>query len=101
VLAVLPHAHNIFLHTLATQGGTGLIILVAFLFALMKWASGEIRQGRNISGYIIVMTTILTIVGGLTENNIGVSKYIAAYCLTVGLIGGIDEGKQGESLGNS
>lgn len=95
VLAITTHAHNIYLHTLATQGAVGIIILVAFLSSLLVWASLEIRRGGNISGYVILVAAILTIVGGVTENNIGVSKYIAAFSITIGLFGGISEEKTG------
>ncbi len=88
---VKTHAHNIFLHTLATQGLIGLAVLLFFLAMLLRWGAAEIKNRRKNGGYIIIVTTLLTLIGGLTENNIGVSKFIAAYCLTVGLIGGYTE----------
>lgn len=96
---VITHAHNIFLHTMATQGLAGLITLVAFFYMLLRWGVAEIKNNRKNSGYIIIVTTLLTVIGGLTENNIGVSKYIATYCLTVGLIGGYAE-KKNDLTGN-
>ena len=60
--------------------------------ALIKWGIREINYQR-IGGYIIVLSGILTIVGGLTENNTEHAKYLAAFCFTVGLIGPYGEGK--------
>lgn len=81
-------AHNMFLQTLSTQGTVGFIILMAFIFILIRWGKREIMDHGGIGGYIIIWSTLLVIIGGLTENCIGLSKYLAAYCLTLGLMGG-------------
>ena len=81
-------AHNMFLQTLSTQGTIGFIILLAFIFILFRWGRGEIRDHGGIGGYMIIFSTMLVIIGGMTENSIGLSKYLAAYCLTLGLMGG-------------
>jgi O-antigen ligase len=81
------HAHNIFLQALATRGILGFIILAMFFIALMKWGMSETKSHGGIGGYIIMFCTILTMVGGLTEDNLGTTKYFAAYFFTIGLIG--------------
>lgn len=83
---VRDHAHNIFLHSLATQGIIGVVILLVLLSELMRWSLREIKK-HNAGGYIIMLSTLLMVLEGLTSNNIGISKFIAAYCLTVGLLG--------------
>lgn len=85
-ILVRDHAHNIFLHSLATQGLIGVIILLLLLEELLRWSLWEIKK-HNAGGYIIMLSTLLMILEGLTSNNIGISKFIAAYCLTVGLLG--------------
>lgn len=83
----MVHAHNIFLQALSTQGMFGFMILALFFIALMKWGVNEIKLHGGIGGYIIIFCTILTMVGGLTENNLGTVKYFAAYFFNIGLIG--------------
>ncbi len=81
------HAHSIFLQTMATQGIVGLVILTAFVVFLFAWGLREVKYYGNIGGYVIIASMLLTIIGGLTENNIEISKYFAAWCLTIGLLG--------------
>jgi O-antigen ligase len=83
----MMHAHNVFLQALATRGIIGFATLVTLFVALIKWGINEIREHGGIGGYIILFTTILTIVGGLTEDNLGTIKYLSAYCFTIGLLG--------------
>lgn len=85
-ILVRGHAHNIFLHSLATQGIAGVLILLLLLTELLRWSLREIKKHKA-GGYIIMLSTLLMILEGLTSNNIGISKFIAAYCLTVGLLG--------------
>jgi O-antigen ligase len=87
------HAHNIYLQWLATQGIVGLLSLVALLTSLIIWGLGDIRKRGGLGGYIIVLAVLLTVTGGLTENNIGISKYFAAWCFTIGLLGGMGSSK--------
>ena len=82
------HAHNIYFQWLSTQGIIGFVSLFLLMVALIWWGMNEIRNG-GIGGYLIVMAVLLTVTGGLTENNIGISKYFAAWCFTMGLFGGI------------
>ncbi len=81
------HAHNIFLQTLATRGIIGIIIDLGFFAALISWGMKEIRKQDNKGGYIIILCIILTIVGGLTEDNIEIAKYLTAFSFTVGILG--------------
>jgi O-antigen ligase len=90
---VAMHAHNIFFQALATRGIIGLVLTAGFFFALIKWGMREIDDYRQIGGYIIVLSGILTIIGGLTENNTEHAKYLAAFCFTIGLLGPYGEDK--------
>ncbi|MDA8091176.1 MAG: O-antigen ligase family protein [Actinomycetota bacterium] len=81
-------AHNMFLQGLATQGTVGFVILLLFIYVLFKWGMVETRDQGGIGGHMIIWSTLLVIIGGLTENSIGLSKYLAVYCLTIGLMGG-------------
>jgi len=81
------HAHNIFFQALATRGTVGFIATVGFFIALIKWGMEEIRDHARFGGYIIMLSTLLTVISGLTENNIEFTKFLAAYCFTIGLIG--------------
>lgn len=90
------HAHNIYLQWLSTQGIVGLTTMLLLFASLIMWGGESIKQ-RSIGGYIIVLATLLTIVGGLTENNIGISKYFAAWCFTMGLLGGFGQNHEKET----
>jgi len=85
------HAHNIYLQWLSTQGAAGLVALLALLSALVYWGYREARGGR-FGGYVIVASTLVIAVGGLSENSLGISKIFASYCFTIGLFGGYGEG---------
>lgn len=85
-ILIRGHGHNVFLHSLATQGIAGIIMLLLLFEELMRWGLVEIKKD-NARGYIITLSTLLMLLEGLTSNNIGISKFIAAYCLTVGLLG--------------
>jgi O-antigen ligase len=82
------HAHNIYLQVLATRGIIGLAILLLLLILLLRWGLKLIRDYGGIGGYIIIITTILTMFGGLTDNQIEFPRFLAAYCFTIGLLGG-------------
>ena len=84
---IIVHAHNIYLQALATRGIVGFTILAASLTALITWGFKEMKSHGGIGGYVIIFCTILTMAGGLTENNLGTTKYLAAYCFTMGLLG--------------
>lgn len=81
------HAHNIFFQVLATRGITGLVILLSLFTSLIVWGKKEIRDRGGAGGYIIILSALLTIVGGLTENNIEIHRFLAVCCFTIGLIG--------------
>ena len=81
------YAHNIFFQALATRGIIGLALLVSFFVVLLKWGLREIETRDSIGGYVIILSTLITIVGGLSENDIEISKFLIAYCFTLGLIG--------------
>jgi O-antigen ligase len=85
--SVAMHAHNIYFQALATRGIIGFVLTAGFLVALIKWGMREIDDYRQIGGYIVILSGILTIIGGLTENNMEHAKYLAAFCFTIGLIG--------------
>jgi O-antigen ligase len=84
---VISHAHNIYLQVLATRGIIGLAILLSLFTCLIRWGMNRIRDQRGIGGHIIILTTILIMVGGLTDNHIELPRFLAAYCFTIGLIG--------------
>ena len=81
------HAHNIYMHALATRGLIGFALTVGLFVVLITWGMRSIRDGGGIGGYIIILSTVLAIVGGLTEINLDINKFLAAYCLTIGLLG--------------
>ena len=81
------HAHNIFFQALATRGVIGFVILIALFTSLVLWGRQEITQHGGIGGYIIILSALLTIVGGLTENNIEIHRFLAVCGFTIGLIG--------------
>jgi O-antigen ligase len=81
------HAHNIFFQVLSTQGIIGFVVFIGLLAALISWGFGEIHSGNMNGGYIIILSTLLTMIGGLTESTIVISKFLAVYCLTIGLLG--------------
>ena len=83
----IVHAHNIFLQVLATRGIIGFIILLSLFSAWIVWGKKEIRDRGGIGGYIIILSALLTIIGGLTENNIEIHRFLAVCGFTIGLIG--------------
>ncbi|HAR41209.1 MAG: hypothetical protein A2X56_03625 [Nitrospirae bacterium GWC2_57_13] len=86
-ISVTLYAHNIFLQALATRGIIGFAILSALFVAILRWGWHEIRKYESIGGYIIILSTLLTVIGGLTENNIEIHRFLAAYCFTLGALG--------------
>ncbi len=83
------HAHNIFLQVLATQGITGFVVLLGLIIALIRWGLTEIRERGGVGGYIIILCTLLTLIGGLTGTVIGLSRYVPTFFLIVGLTGSV------------
>jgi O-antigen ligase len=81
------HAHNIFFQALAARGIIGFVILIALFTSLVLWGKKQIKDHRVIGGYIIILSALLTIVGGLTENNIEIHRFLAVCGFTIGLIG--------------
>lgn len=86
-ISVTLYAHNIFLQSLATRGIVGFAVLITLIAALLRWGWNEIHGRRNIGGYLIILSTLLTVIGGLTENNIEIHRFLAAYCFTLGSMG--------------
>ena len=88
-LADIPntlHGHNMFLHVLATRGLIGFASLIALYGALLYYGILS-REQPAAGGALVVATTILTMVGCLTDNYLEVGRYLAGYCLLVGLFG--------------
>jgi O-antigen ligase len=90
----LVHAHNIFLQALATRGVFGIITTLGLFIALIKWGTEEIRNHGSVGGYIIILSTAFTMISGLTENNIEFTRFLAAYCFTIGLFGSLESLKK-------
>ncbi len=88
--STLVHAHNIFLQALATRGIVGFITTLSLFIALFKWGIKEIQKHAGVGGYVIILSTTYTLIGGLTENNVEFTKFLAAYCFTVGLFGPLE-----------
>jgi O-antigen ligase len=84
------HAHSIYLQVLATRGTVGFIVLIALLISLLRWGNSLIRKHNAIGGYIIVFISLLTMIGGLTDDYIEIIRFLAAYCFALGLFGPID-----------
>jgi len=81
------HAHNIYFQALATRGLIGFGILVALFTSVILWGRNEIKAHNEIGGYVIIVSTLLAMMGGLTENNMEIHRYLAAFSFTIGLIG--------------
>jgi O-antigen ligase len=81
------HAHNIYLQALATRGIIGLAILMLFLISLFRWGQKSMENNDALGGYIIILITVLTMVGGLTDNHLDFSRFLTASCFTIGLLG--------------
>ena len=82
------HAHNLYFHTLATQGAVGILTTCALLASLLWWAMQLIRAPEGSGGYIILMGTLIIAIGGLTEVSLaGGSGYSFAFWFSLGLIG--------------
>lgn len=82
---VAMHAHSIYFHWLATGGVLGLAALAALLTALAAMA----KTLKTYAGAVALAVTLVIIIGGFTENNLGISKILSAYCFTFGLFGGM------------
>lgn len=82
------HGHNLFFHTLATQGAVGMLALTGLLASLTWWSVQRARAPGGIGGYVMLMSTVIIIVGGLTEISLaGGSSYSFAYWFIMGLTG--------------
>jgi O-antigen ligase len=96
------HAHNIFFQVLATQGITGLVALLGLVAALIRWGLKEIPERGGAGGYIIILCTLLAVVGGLTDNVLGMYRFVPIFYLIVGLAGpdwsGSFEGRQRSTI---
>ena len=86
-MPVKMHAHNIFFQALATRGAVGIITTLGLFIAMIRWGFEETLNHRGIGGYVIILSTVFTIIAGLTENNIEFTKFLTAYCFIIGLIG--------------
>lgn len=93
----LAHAHNLYLHWLATQGIVGIIALLALMAALLDWGRRLIRGGRAYGGYVVLFLTTLIMVWGITEANLLSSKIVAAFTLAIGLVTGLRDEAVAES----
>ncbi len=94
---IIGHAHNIFLQTLATKGIVGFAILIVLFASLLKWGMKEIKNHGGSVGYIIIFSTIFTMLAGLTEDSLQGTKYFASFCFLIGLMGGSEQ-KESESV---
>ena len=81
------HAHNIYLHALATRGIIGFLLTISLLIVSFLWGKMEVRCYGGIGGYIIILITVLACIGGLTEINLDINQILATQCLAIGLMG--------------
>jgi hypothetical protein len=86
-VAATNTAHSIYFQVLATRGVIGLGILLIFFTSLVLWGRKEMKNGNKIGGQIILMSALLAILGGLTENHLEVHRYLATFGFTIGLLG--------------
>ncbi len=86
------HAHNIFLQVVVTRGIIGLGVLVGLFWSLLRWGRGLIKNVGGIGGYIIILSAVLTIIGGLTEDNIEIHRFLAFFSMVIGLFGPLRQG---------
>lgn len=84
---VKMHAHNQFLHALATRGLTGLVLTVMLLGSLIRWGWMLAREPGGVGGHLIIMSTLIIVIGGLTEVTLDVTLYAFAYWFTIGMLG--------------
>lgn len=93
------HAHNIYLQVLATRGVIGLTLLGALFIFLMRWGIKRIRENPGIGGYVIVLSTLVIMINGLTANCIEDTQFVAASSLVIGLLGpfGVEASNQNSS----
>jgi len=94
----LVHAHNIFFQALATRGIIGFITTTGLFISLILWGLGEIRGHCHVGGHIIILSTALTVIGGLSENNMEFTKFLASYCFTIGLLGSLGSIKNSKEI---
>lgn len=80
-------AHCIYLQVLATRGIIGISLLIAFFASLVFWGIKEKREGNKFGALVILISSLLAILGGFTENHIEVHRYLAAFGFTIGLMG--------------
>lgn len=82
----IENAHNIFLHTLATQGLVGLGILIALLASLLRWSFLLMKTQQALGGYVLLFCTLLLVVEGMADYNLGMSKFLITFYFTLGVI---------------
>jgi O-antigen ligase len=82
------HAHNIYLHLLATRGAVGLTAAVALLVALLWRGLLLSREQRGIGGFFIIYCTLVIMLGGLTEASLlDGGPYAFTFWYSIGLLG--------------
>lgn len=82
------HAHNIYLHNMATRGIVGFFATTAMFAALLTWGRSLIRKNNGEGGYIIIFSTLIMMIGGLTDTTFADgAPYAFAYWYTIGLFG--------------
>jgi O-antigen ligase len=87
-MPIRMHAHSIYFHTLATRGIIGFILTMSFFVVLIKYGMKNIHYNyQQVGGYVIFFSCMLTLIGGVTENNIEHAKYLAAFSITISLLG--------------
>ncbi len=77
------HAHNIFIHTSATQGMVGFSVLLLWLVTLLRRLQRSPDRQRVLFGLAVLG---LEVGGGLTDNSIYLTPHLNAFCLLLGVL---------------
>lgn len=95
----MSHAHNIYMHWLATQGALGEAGLVMMLASLFVWGAAAATGRRALygharaGGYMIIFCAVFAAVWGVSESHLSISKIVSAYCFVMGLGAGLGDAR--------
>ena len=83
------HAHNVFVHILATQGIIGLSLFAGLCAALLLWGMQLLRLYQGINGHIVLFCTLVVMLSGLSDYYFASPHYALLWCISIGLFASI------------